>query len=60
MNYEKSVADVHFLRGEYETAAKMYHEGARDGDERAAFNYGYCLYHGIYIFLRINRICSKR
>ena len=47
MNYEKSVADAHFLRGEYEIAAKMYHEGARDGDERAAFNYGYCLYHGI-------------
>ena len=47
MNYEKSVADVHFLRGEYGIAAEMYHEGARDGDEQAAFNYGYCLYHGL-------------
>ena len=46
MIYEKSVADAHFLRGEYETAAKMYLEGARDGDDMAAFNYAYCLYHG--------------
>lgn len=46
MIYEKSVADAHFLRGEYETAAKMFHEGARDGSADAAFNYAYCLYHG--------------
>jgi len=46
MNYDKSVADVHFLRGEYTEAAKMYLEGARDGDEQASFNYAYCLLHG--------------
>ncbi len=44
--YEQSVADRRFLVGEEETAAAMYLEGARDGDARAAFNYGYCLLYG--------------
>ena len=46
MPFEKSTADVLFMRGEYEKAAEMYFEGARDGEEIAAFNYGYCLLHG--------------
>ena len=45
--YEKSVADVAFMEGEYETAASMYLEGAREGDALASFNYGYCLWRGI-------------
>ena len=45
--YEKLKADVAFLNGEYETAADMYLEGAREGDSLAAFNYGYCLLHGL-------------
>ena len=46
MYYNKSVADVAFLNGEYERAAGMYLEGAKDGDAQAAFNYGYCLLNG--------------
>ena len=45
--YDKLKADVAFLRGNYEEAAAMYREGAKDGDAGAAFNYGYCLLHGI-------------
>lgn len=44
--YDKH-ADVLFMRGEYEKAAEMYLEAARDGDIDASFNYGYCLMHGI-------------
>ena len=44
--YEKLKADVEFLNGNYETAADMYLEGARDGDSLAAFNYAYCLLKG--------------
>ena len=44
--YEKSIADVAFMQGDYETAAAMYLEGARDGDALASFNYGYCLWKG--------------
>ncbi len=40
-------ADTAFIKGDYELAAKLYKEGARDGDARAAFNYGYCLLKGI-------------
>ena len=40
-------ADAKFIKGEYETAAKMYYELARDGDAVAAFNYGYLLWRGI-------------
>ena len=46
MPFNKSAADVHFLRGEYEIAANMYLDGAKEGDEIAAFDYGYCLLHG--------------
>lgn len=45
--YEKLVADVAFLKGEYKAAAEMYLEGARDGDALASFNYGYCLWRGL-------------
>lgn len=44
--FEKQVADVKFLRGDYAGAAKMYLEGARDGDALASFDYGYCLWNG--------------
>ena len=46
MPFEKSVADVHFIRGEYEKAKDMYLEGAREGVEIASFDYAYCLLHG--------------
>jgi len=45
--YEKLKADVAFLNGEYEAAADMYLEGAREGDSLAAFNYGYCFLKGL-------------
>ena len=45
--YDVLKANVIFMRGDYESAAEMYREGAREGDERAAFNYGYCLWHGL-------------
>lgn len=45
--YEKLTADVKFMAGEYETAAQMYLEGARDGDALASFNYGYLLWRGL-------------
>ena len=45
--YEKLVADVKFIEGDYESAAKMYLDGARDGDALASFNYGYCLWRGL-------------
>ena len=41
-----SVAKVAFMNGEYEKAARMFLDLARDGDTEAAFNYGYCLMHG--------------
>jgi len=45
--YEKSMADVAFMEGDFEKAAEMYLEGAREGDALASFNYGYCLWRGI-------------
>lgn len=45
--YEKSVADVKFIEGDYETAAQMYLDGARDGDALASLNYGYMLWRGL-------------
>ena len=45
--YEKLKADVAFMNGEYESAADMYYEGAREGDALASFNYAYCLQHGL-------------
>ncbi len=45
--YEKLVADLKFMEGDHVTAADMYLEGARDGDELASFNYGYCLLLGL-------------
>ena len=40
-------AHTHFKHCEYEIAAELYHELARDGDERAACCYAYCLLRGI-------------
>ena len=40
-------AKVVYMRGEYEKAAELFHEGAREGDVMAAFAYGYCLLYGI-------------
>ena len=45
--YEKLVADVKYLEGDYALAAEMYLEGAREGDALASFNYGYMLWRGI-------------
>lgn len=45
--FEKSVADLAFMKGDYEVAAQMYLEGAREGDALASFNYGYCLWRGM-------------
>ncbi len=39
-------AKVVFMNGDYERAAAMFREGAREGDIEAAFHYGYCLLHG--------------
>lgn len=44
--FEKHVADVKFLSGDYSSAAKMYLEGAREGDALASLDYGYCLLNG--------------
>lgn len=40
-------AKVVYMRGEYEKAAELFREGAREGDAMAAFAYGYCLLYGI-------------
>ena len=45
--FDKLEADVVFMNGDYERAADMYLEGAREGSSIAAFNYGYCLLHGL-------------
>ena len=45
--FDKLRANTLYLKGEYEMAASMFHEGAREGDVSAAFNYGYCLLKGI-------------
>ncbi len=45
--YEKLVADVKFIEGDYATAAAMYLEGARDGDAWASSGYAYCLWRGL-------------
>ena len=46
MTFDKSAADVLFMKGEYEKAAELFYEGARDGSDIAAFNYAYCLLFG--------------
>ncbi len=44
--FDKLRADVEFLNGNYETAADMYLDGAREGDSIAAYDYAYCLLKG--------------
>lgn len=36
-----------YVKGEYEEAARLFYEGAREGDVNSAFAYGYCLLYGI-------------
>lgn len=45
--YDKFKAKALYLKGEYDAAAAMFLEGAKEGDELASFNYGYCLLMGI-------------
>lgn len=40
-------ARVVYMREDYEEAARLFHEGARNGDALASFCYGYCLLYGI-------------
>lgn len=47
MQFDKSRADVAYITGKYEKFASLCLEGAREGSDIAAFNYGYCLYKGI-------------
>ena len=47
MSYEYGAAVVKFLEGSFSEAAEMFHEGAREGDILASFNYAYCLWRGI-------------
>ena len=44
--FDLNTAKVFFMDGEYERAAKMFYEGATDGNAEAAFNYAYCLMNG--------------
>lgn len=46
MAFNKSTADVLFMKGEYAAAAELYLEGAKDGEEIASYNYAYCLLNG--------------
>ena len=44
--FELNTAKVAFLDKDYERAAKMFYEGATEGNAEAAFNYAYCLVNG--------------
>ena len=44
--FELNTAKVAFMNKEYERAAKMFYEGATEGNSEAAFNYAYCLMNG--------------
>ena len=44
--FELNTAKVAFMNGEYERAAKMFYEGATEGNAEAAFDYAYCLMNG--------------
>ena len=44
--FELNTAKVAFLDKDYERAAKMFYEGATEGNAEAAFNYAYCLMNG--------------
>ena len=45
--FDKAEADAAFIKEEYELAARLYHEGAREGDAYASQSYAYCLMHGL-------------
>ena len=45
--YDKLVATQTFINGDYELAADMFLEGAREGDAMASFNYAYCLWRAL-------------
>lgn len=44
--FDSKEAKVVFMNGDHALAARMFLEGAREGDCEAAFHYGYCLLHG--------------
>lgn len=44
--FELNTAKVAFMDKDYERAAKMFYEGASEGNSEAAFNYAYCLMNG--------------
>ena len=44
--FELNTAKVLFMNKEYERSAKMFYEGALEGNSEAAFNYAYCLMNG--------------
>jgi TPR repeat protein len=44
--FELNTAKVAFMDKDYERAAKMFYEGAGEGNAEAAFNYAYCLMNG--------------
>ncbi len=46
MSFNKSAADVIYMNGEYESAAELFLEGAREGSDIAAFNYAWCALMG--------------
>lgn len=47
MSEEYSIAIGKYLDGDFEEAARLFHEGAREGDILSSFNYAYCLWRGI-------------
>ena len=47
MGFDKEKADYLFIKKRYEEAAEMYLDGAREGEEIAAYNYAYCLLNGL-------------
>lgn len=51
-------ANVKYLDGLFEEAASMYLCGAQEGSAICAFNYGYCLYHGIGVARDVRRAKS--
>lgn len=44
--FDLNKAKVLFIDGKHDEAARMFYEGASDGNAEAAFNYGYCLMNG--------------
>ena len=45
--FDLMAAKTLYIRGDYSEAARLFHEGAREGDVLASFLYGYSLLYGI-------------